>query len=241
MIADCMAFDLEFDEALAEIAAARALAISMGDRFCEMFSLQSESFLLLYAGRLAEAEGPTEAALELAVKLGTRRYEAFLLAVRAQLRLSQGDAGAALAMLKSAMSLAEATGIGFCGPLICGAFATLNGPGEQGRSWIDRGEDLLQRGGLVHNHVYFRSTAIEWAINARDWKLTDRLASELSGYAASEPVLFVDFVVRRARSFAALDKDPDDLQAIETIRQLTGIARAADFRVAWPAAYSGMN
>jgi tetratricopeptide (TPR) repeat protein len=241
MIADCMAFDREFDEALAEIAAARTLAISIGDRFCEMFSLQNESFLLLYAGRLAEAESPTEAALELAIKLGTRRYEAFILADLAQLRLSHGHPGEALKMLNSAMTLAETTGIGFCGPLICGALATVHGPGEQGRSWINRGEELLQRGGLVHNHVYFRSTAIEWAINTCDWRMADRIANELSEYSADEPMPYVDFVVRRARAFASLARDPDDLQAIETVRQLVEIARAVDFRVTWPRSFSGLH
>lgn len=78
MIGDCMSFDLDFDGGLRQIAAARAAAIRIGDRFAEMFAGESECYVLLSAGRIREAQGPAEMALDLAVKLGARRYEAFL-------------------------------------------------------------------------------------------------------------------------------------------------------------------
>ena len=231
MIGDCMSFELDFDGGLRQIAAARAAAIRIGDRFAEMFAGESESYVLLSAGRIREAEGPTETALDLAAKLGARRYEAFLRMVLASVRLGQNRAHEARQLLDTAMLVAEATGLGFCGPLICGAQALARGSGADGRAWIDRGEALLQHAGLVHNHVFFRKAAMEWAISAGDWPMVERMAQALVAYTAAEPLPYVDFMVSHVRALAALARNPQDLQAAATMERLAATARAVDLRL----------
>jgi tetratricopeptide (TPR) repeat protein len=231
MIGDCMALHLEFDGGLKQITAARAAAIRIGDRFCEMFASQSECYVLQAAGRLIEAEAPTEIAMALAIKLGARRYEAFQQMALGEVRLAQNRIGEAQKLLDAAMALAEETGLGFCGPMICGVQAEVLGPGDAGRAWIVRGEQMLAQANLVHNHVFFQRAAIDWAIAAGDWPLVEHFAARLSDYAAAEPFPYVDLFVRRARALAALAHNRWDAEAALTLRSVEETARAVDLRL----------
>ena len=122
------------------------------------------------------------------------------------------------------MAIAEATGVGFCGPLICGVQAQARGPGADGRAWIDRGEEMLEQTGLLHNHVLFRKLAIDWAIDAGDWPMVERMRQALIAYTKDEPIPYVDFFVSRAGALAALARNPDDLQAAATMERLAATA-----------------
>lgn len=231
MVGNCMVYFLEFDDALTQIGEARAAAIKIGDRFGEMFAGECEAFVLYAAGRFQEAEGPAETALELAVKLGARRYEAILQTILGRVRLAQQRPLEARELLDLAMSRAEETGLGFCGPLISAVQALICGPNDAGRAWIARGEALLPQGTLVHNHVFFRTAAIDWAIKAGDWVMVERLARALSEYVAAEPNEYAEFFVGRARALAALERNPDDLQAAETMHRLAARARTVGLRM----------
>jgi len=231
MIGDCMAFLFEFEGALSQIDASYATALRIGDRFCEMFALQSKAYVLLAAGHIRESEDPAESALKLAVKLGARRYVAFLQNTLALVRFSQGRIDDARALANAALSLAEETGIGFCGPMICGTQAQLHGPGEEGRAWIARGESMLVQTGLFHNHAMFRIAAIDWAITADDWLMVERFARELSSFTEVEPLPYIDLFVNRARALSALKHNPDDKQAVEALKRLLEIAKTVDLRL----------
>lgn len=231
MIGNCMAYGLQFDGALVEIAAARVAAGRIGDRFGEMFAGECEAFVLYAAERFQEAEAPAEAALGLAVRLGARRYEAILQTILGRVRLAQHRSKEARELLDLAMRRAEETGMGFCGPLICGVQALICGPNDAGREWIARGEALLPQGMLVHNHVFFRKTAIDWAIDAGDWTMVERLAQALSEYVVAEDNEYAEFFVSRARALAALARNPQDLQAAEAMKRLSATARAVDLRI----------
>jgi tetratricopeptide (TPR) repeat protein len=231
MTGDCMALFLDFDGALDQISVARSAAVRIGDRFGEMFAKESEVYVLLSAGRLDKAEGPAEMALELAVKFGARRYEAYLRMALGQVRLAQNRFDDARKLLHAAISLAEETGLGFCGPWICGVLAQMWGSSAEGRAWINRGEKMLADANVVHNHVFFRKAAMEWAINAGDWSMVDRFAQVLTDYTAAEPLPYVDLIVRRARALTALEGNPEDIQATEAIRWVEETARAVDLRL----------
>lgn len=231
MIGDCLSFQLHFEDGIRQNVAARAAAIKIGDRFAEMFAWQSESYVLLAARRWNEAEAPAETALDLAVKLGARRYQAFLQMTLCQVRLAQGRAAEGRQLIDTAMTLAEETGLGFAGPLICACQALARGPGAEARACIARGEAMLKDFGLVHNHVFFRVFAIDWAINAEDWPLVEELADALSAYTAAEPLAYADLVIARARALASLSRDADDRQALEILKRLQVQAQAVDFRL----------
>lgn len=232
MIGDCMVFLLDIKGALEENMAAVAAAERIGDRFSEMFALHGVAYILFAAGHISEAEAPTEAALEIATQLGARRYEAFLRAVLAQLRLSQDRIDEANELLNAAWLLAEGSGLNFCGPIVCLNFANLLGATDEGRAWIARGEGILAHAQQAHNHIFFRTMAIDWAIRINDWSMVDRFADELVAFTAAEPLPFVDFFVNRARALSALRRNPDDQQATETLNRLKALAASVDLRLA---------
>ena len=231
MIADCMAFNLDFAGGLREVEAAHAAAIRIGDRFVEMFALQGKSYILLAARHWDESEGPAAAALDLAVQLGARRYEAFLKMTLGRARLAQGHAAEARQLIDGAMALAEETGLGFIGPVIAVCQALARGPGTEGRACIARAEAMLKDFGLVHNHVFSRVFAIDWAIDAGDWALAEDLAAALSAYTAAERLPYADLVIGRARALAALQRNPEDSQALEALQRWKEIGEAVDFRL----------
>lgn len=233
MVGDSLLYDLKMEEALAEIEEARALATRIGDRFCEMFALQSESYVHWASGRLPEAEAPTHAALDLARKLGARRYEAILLCVLAEVRNAQQRKEEAEAMLQEAYAIGAETGYGFCGPIICSEFALLKGASTEGRGWIERGIEMLATARLAHNDIFFRKAAIDWGIGAGDWGLVHQMCEDLLALTEAEPLPYVEFYVDRARTLQALDRNPDDTQANEMLTRLSTQAAAIDLRPVW--------
>ena len=207
--------------------------LRIGDRFCEMFALQSESYVHWASGRHQEAEAPTHAALDLARKLGARRYEAILLCVLAEVRNAQQRKEDAEAMLQEAYAIGAETGYGFCGPIICSEFALLKGASADGRGWIERGIEMLATARLAHNDIFFRKAAIDWGIGAGDWGLVNQMCEDLLALTEAEPLPYVEFYVGRARAFEALSRNPDDEQATETLARLSAQASVIDLRPAW--------
>jgi class 3 adenylate cyclase/tetratricopeptide (TPR) repeat protein len=231
MIGDCLGLALEIERALSEIRAARMEAVKIGDRFCEMFAYESEAYVAVLTGRLDRLEEPTVLAIELAIALGARRYEAFLRMALAVVHLEQGRRADAEKLLNAAQSLAEETGVSFCGPWICGTQAQLSRSVEDGRAWIARGERMLAHANFVHNHVFFYRAAIEWAVGAADWPAAERFAQALADYTREEPLAYVDLLIRRARALAALGRDPQDREAREALCAVEATARAVDVRL----------
>ena len=230
MIGNCHVFYCRFDAALHEVAAAQAAAQKIGDRFGEMFGQECAAFVLLAANRWAESAGPAETAMRMCVDIGARRFESMTAAILAMARLDAGDRNAAMALSDRALELAEATGLGFAGALIEGIRAKILGPNENGRAAIEHGEALLQATNMAHNHIFFGSFAIDWAIAAADWPMTERHADKLAGFAVAEPLPYVDIVVERARLFARLGRNPDDAAARQALQVLA--SRAGDRKFA---------
>ncbi|MFO1122908.1 MAG: adenylate/guanylate cyclase domain-containing protein [Hyphomicrobiales bacterium] len=233
MVGDSLMFNLDLQDSIAQIVEARALAVQIGDRFCEMFSHQSEAFVHYALGRFPEAEAPARAARDQANKIGARRYEAILLCILAEVRMAQQRPDEARAMLDDAYAIGAETGFGFCGPIICSGYARLSGATPDGRQWIDRGLDMLASARLAHNDIFFRKGAIDWAIGAGDWALVDRMCGELLALTEAEPLAYVDFYVGRARALAALQQNPEDAQAAETLARLSQQAQQIDLRPVW--------
>lgn len=231
MIGTCLAYELKFEEALAQIEEGRKAAIRIGDRFAEMFAIHIKTDALLLSGRLRDAEGPNAVALALMGQLGARRYEAFARLILAMLHIQRDEMVDARRQSDLAMEIAQATGLGFCGPIICSVQALVCGQGLEGRAWIERGREMLQQTGLLHNHVLYRKLAIDWAIDAGDWALVERLRQELIAYATQEPLAYINFFVDRAGALAALAREPGDMQAMATLEKLASYARAVDLRL----------
>lgn len=235
MVGNCRIFFCRFDAGLAEVDAGRQAAQQIGDRFGEMFGLECRAFILMTAQRWAEAEAPARQSLDLAVEIGARRYESVTATILAMSRHVAGAFDEANGLSQRALKIAEETGLGFGGSLILAIRALILGPGDTARQAIDRGEDLLRQTSMAHNHIFFRQFAIDWAIEAGDWDRALRYTGDLAQFAAADPLPYVDLIVERARVLARLVRNPADATARHQLGLLAAEARAADFRLGFPA------
>jgi ATP/maltotriose-dependent transcriptional regulator MalT len=235
MIGDCHIFYGRFDAGLKDVEAARIAAQQIGDRFGEMFSLESAAFILMAARRWKEAAAPARTSMNLAVEIGARRYESIMAATLAMCRLDAGEPAEADLLSQRAESLSAETGPGFAGALIMGIRASILGMKPEARQAIERGEDLLRQTSMAHNHIFFRGFAIDWAMQVGDWPRVERYAGDLAQFTASDPLPYVDMIVGRARLLARLQRDPDDAAVRQQVATLAEQARKIDFRLTFPA------
>jgi hypothetical protein len=127
------------------------------------------------------------------------------------------------------MAIAEETGPGFCGAIICGIAACVERDPARQRAALARGEELLRETGLSHNHIWFRLFAIDWGLVHKDWAEVERQIGRITQYTAAEPLPFVDLLLERARTYMQLCRTPDDTAAITKLRAVLQTARDAGF------------
>jgi hypothetical protein len=161
--------------------------------------------------------------------LGAKRYVAIQLPLLAQVRHAQGRDDEAEAAVREAMEIAEETGVGFCGAIICGVAACVERDAGRQKAALARGEALLRETGLSHNHIWFRLFAIDWGLARSNWAEVERQIGRLMQYTAAEPLPFVDFLIERARTYMQLGRAPDDAAAVAKLRTLVQAARDGGF------------
>jgi hypothetical protein len=165
----------------------------------------------------------------MARELGARRYVSILLPIYAQLRHFQQRSDEAEAAVREAMTIAEETGHGFCGAIVCGVAACVERDPARQRAALARGEELLRQTGISHNHIWFRLYVVDWALQHRDWGEVERQIGRLLQYTAAEPLPFVELMIERARILMQLGRAPDDQAALAKLRAIRETARAAGF------------
>jgi tetratricopeptide (TPR) repeat protein len=222
-------YTLDFEKAFALVDGARQVAIEIGDRFGEMFATECRAVAFALLGRWAELEPVVVSGLDMARALGAQRYVAIQLPLLAQVRHAQGRHDEAEAAVREAMTIAEETGPGFCGAIICGVAACVERDPDRQKAALERGEALLRETGLSHNHIWFRLYAIDWALAHKNWAEVERQVARLTQYTAAEPLPFVDLLLERARTYMQLGRAPEDAAVVTKLRALLEAARDAGF------------
>jgi hypothetical protein len=194
-----------------------------------MFATECRAVAYGLLGRWAELEPVVTKGIEMARALGAKRYVSIQLPLLAQVRHAQGRHDEAETAVREAMEIAEETGPGFCGAIICGVAAAVERDPERQRTALARGEELLRQTGLSHNHIWFRLFAIDWGLVHKDWAEVERQIGRLTQYTAAEPLPFVDLLIERARVYMQLGRAPDDTAAITKLRAILETARDAGF------------
>ena len=99
--------------------------------------------------------------MRLARQLGARRFESQCMEMRARMLLDTGRRAEAAAMLREAVAICREVGMQFSGPKALGALSrAVAEPAERDRL-LAEGEELLRRGAVGHNHLWFYRDAIE--------------------------------------------------------------------------------
>lgn len=234
MIGNCHVFYCRFDEGLKDVEAARLAGLRVGDRFGEMFGLESAAFILMAAWRWKEAAISARAAMNLAIEIGARRYESITAIILAMSLMDAGEVAEAEALSQRSEALSLETGVGFAGALIMSIRANILGAQPAANEAINRGEDLLRQTNMAHNHIFFRGFAIDWAMRVGEWDRVERYAGDLAQFTAADPLPYVDMIVDRARLLARLSRNPSDGRARQQLATLAALAKEQDFRLSFP-------
>src|SRR4051794_40169265 len=207
-------------------------AVRVGHLRAEVIARDAACTALYDAGELERAAEHLARAHELARHLRARRLEAEVLLFRAQVELARGRHREALASLREGLAISRETGMDYVGPALLGALAAATDDADERSRALAEGEELLRRGSLSHNHLWFYRDAIEAALRAGDWNGAERFASALEDYTQGEALPWADFLVARARALAGLGRDGRDEGARRTLRRLRDEAERAGMRTA---------
>lgn len=235
MIGHCRAYLTDFDRGTADMLAARAAAVQLGDRHAEMLSLESLGALAVMCNRYEEAQPWIRRGLQLAELLGARRYEVILLGSLAECALHTGRPAEARESVERAVALARATGAGFSLPWVLAIkLRMLDDAGER-EHCIAEAESVLAGIAMSHSHMAFRRNAIEDALARADWQQVVRQADELEDYTSAEPLPYCDFLIARARTLVGLAQRPEDPALRADLTRLRTEAERVAWPIGWPA------
>jgi class 3 adenylate cyclase/tetratricopeptide (TPR) repeat protein len=200
---------------------ARAAAL-VGQPRAEMLG-ETMGFMARY--ELAEYDamkGYLERAIRLSRQLGARRFEAQCLQFEARILLDAGNRTDAATILGEALAICRDAGTQFIGPQVVSALSrAVEDPAERA-SLLAEGAQMLERGSLGHNHLWYRRDAIEALLAAGDSEGVMRHVVALEDYTRAEPLPWSDLFAARGRALAAslrrgLDEGlREELQSIRT-------------------------
>ncbi|MDH5244970.1 MAG: hypothetical protein OEW98_00860, partial [Betaproteobacteria bacterium] len=233
MVGHCRIYLMEFDAGLADVEAARALAVEILQQHGEMLALESQGLLLSFCDRHADAEPLLERGLVLAEAIGARRFQSLVLAGLAACALATGRLPAARDRIERSLALSREIGMGFCGPMALGVKARLLDDAHERERCRAEAEALMARGCASHNLINYHRHGIDDALARGEYARGLEHAAALEAYTRGEPLPYCDFLIARARVLIGLASHPDDPRLRE---ELSRLRREAD-RVRWPIAW----
>ena len=196
-------YALDWEGALSDALQSAELARTIGNARAEVVSRLTASWVHAWTGNPAEAIEQAEIGLTVAGGAGAVRFKPFLSEALGHAQLLMDERATALRTLETAVGDMYEAGVErFIGPWLLGSLALCLGPGERQRALHDQAETLLETGAVGHNHYQFRRLAIDAAIEANDRTLASDQAAALERYTRSEPTLWSDREIARAREFA---------------------------------------
>jgi hypothetical protein len=172
-------------------------------------------------------QGYLERTLRLARQLGARRFEAQGLEMQARILLDTGRPAEAAEMLREALAICREAGMQFCGPKVTSALSrTVNDPAER-EALLAEGKEMLGRGAVGHNHLWFYRDSIEALLSAGDGVGALEYVAALENYTRAEPLPWSDLFAARGRLLAgAAQANVDDVMREELNRVRTALREA---------------
>jgi tetratricopeptide (TPR) repeat protein len=209
-----------FQGALATSQAAIDLARRVGHHRAELIAHNAACNVFRTTGEVERAKEHAARALALAQRLGARRFEAVSLNDQAMVLRSEGQRLEAMDLLQRALDLSRETGISFVGPWILGHLAVATEDQVARRDALTEGEEVLRRGSVGHNHLWFRRYAIDACLDSKEWDDAERHAAALEEYTRAEPLHWANFFVAYGRVLAAYERGQ---RRPETVHELSSL------------------
>jgi tetratricopeptide (TPR) repeat protein len=148
-------------------AAARAAAL-VGQPRAEMMGETLGAFACYEHGDFDLVQGYLDRMMRLLRQLGARRFEAGALELQARVLLDTGRRAEAAEMLREALAICREAGMQFDGPKIISALSRAEDDPVERAALLAEGKEILRRGAVGHNHLWFYRDAIEALLSADD-------------------------------------------------------------------------
>ncbi len=220
MLAFMQFFAGETRAALAEALAAIEMAAKVGHRRAQAIAHHAAYNTRHSLGQFAAAQTNVDAALELARQLKSRRFEAEALAFGAELSRLAGRRSEALTAIREALVISAETGMAYFGPVYYGILALIEEDEDPRKAALSDGEALLAGNVVAHNHLLFRRDAIEATRLLCEWDEMERHAAALEDFVRPEPLPWTDYIIARARAFAAFGRGRRDAKLEGELQRL---------------------
>ncbi|MGY3507019.1 MULTISPECIES: adenylate/guanylate cyclase domain-containing protein [unclassified Bradyrhizobium] len=182
-------------------AAARSAAL-VGQPRAEMLAVTMSVFACYELADYEAMKGYLERVTRLARQLGARRFEAQALELDARRLLDQGRRAEAAALLREALSICREAGTQFCGPKVLSALSRAVDDSNEVRALLVEGKEMLERGSVGHNHLWFYRDAIEAFLCKGDAAGALEYVADLENYARREPLAWSELFAQRGRALA---------------------------------------
>jgi class 3 adenylate cyclase/tetratricopeptide (TPR) repeat protein len=199
-------------------AAARAASL-VGQPRAELLGETMGMFATYELGDFDSMESYLTRTMRLARQLGARRFEAQALEMKARVLLDTGQRIVAADMLQEALAICREVGTQFCGPKVASALARAVEDANIRAAVMAEGQEMLSRGAVGHNHLWFYRDAIEALLSAGDAVGALIYVDALEDYTRAEPLPWSDLFAKRGRFLAKALQGVDE----EVRAELAGI------------------
>lgn len=225
MVGWCDLYLMDLDGAMRSNRKAMELALRTGNQRIQiMADAQAAMVDGWVRGNWRESMTRTERAYEMAAAMGSTRFQAMARYIQALLLIRAGDMTAAHKVLDEAIRLCGESSIVFLGPQLYGTLARIESDPGLRRQALHKGETILARGVVSHNHFIFCDAGIQVSLGIRDWAEVERYCHLLEAYAAQEPFPWADFVVARGRALCRALQGVADPALVPELQRLHRLA-----------------
>ena len=210
MVAHTQVYLNDFSDALATTQTAVELAARVGHHRAEIIAHNAACNVFRTTGEFGRMKMHAERALILARQLGAKRFEAVSLNDLAMVARAEASTAEAMDLLHRALAISRETGLSFVGPWILGHLAVTTEDPTERRAALTEGEEILRKGAVSHNHLWFFRYAIDASLDSEDWDGAERYSAALEDFTRPEPLPWANFFVRYGRAVGAHGRCPPD-------------------------------
>jgi class 3 adenylate cyclase/tetratricopeptide (TPR) repeat protein len=203
MVAHTQLYLNDFSGALATTQIAVELAAQVGHHRAEIIAHNAACNVFRTMGEFGRAKVHAGRTLILARQLGAKRFEAVSLHDLAMVARADASRAEATDLLHRALAISRETGLSFVGPWILGHLAVTTEDPTERRAALMEGEEILRKGAVSHNHLWFFRYAIDASLEAEDWDGAESYSAALEDYTRPERLPWADFFIRYGRDVAA--------------------------------------
>ncbi len=210
MVAWTTLFSGDYVNAFALLKEAGAVSERAGNVRARIIAGNGLVLYALFRGDYPGAEKHAFDIIQQSERISSGRFQSYGFNMLAMTQIARVDKDAARRSLAAACDAAEGPAFQFCGAWIRGTEALLADSPAAAHRALDAGEAMLDAGAIAHNHVFYRYSAIEYALQTGDWDRLEHHAAKLTALMSGEPTRFTDFIVDRARALAAVRQGTND-------------------------------